>query len=103
VRLSLRSVVAYVDFVPPGGRELAPHDAGDGPGSAVITDLGVLRPSSDHGELELVALHPGIELDQVREATGWELRVRDPLETTPPVTERELSELRALRLSADED
>jgi hypothetical protein len=25
------------------------------------------------------------------------------LETTPPVTERELSELRALRLSADED
>jgi glutaconate CoA-transferase, subunit B len=84
------------------GRELDAHDSGDGPGSAVITDLGILRPSPDDGELELVALHPGVELAQVREATGWPLRVREPLETTEPVTERELSELRALRVSAEE-
>jgi glutaconate CoA-transferase subunit B len=69
--------------------------------SAVITDLGVLRPSADDGELELVALHPGVEVDQVLEATGWPLRVHDPLEVTDPVTERELTELRALRVSAN--
>ena len=58
---------------------------------------------ADDGELELVALHPGVELDDVREATGWPLRVREPLEVTEPVTERELSELRALRVSAEDD
>jgi glutaconate CoA-transferase subunit B len=102
VRQSLRSFVSEVDFVTSVGRELDGHDAGNGHGSAVITDLGVLRPSPDDGELELVALHPGVELDQVREATGWPLRVRDALQTTEPVTERELSELRALRISADD-
>jgi glutaconate CoA-transferase, subunit B len=102
VRQSPRSFVSEVDFVTSVGRELDGRDSADGHGSAVITDLGILRPSPDDGELELVALHPGVELDQVREATGWPLRIREPLETTEPVTERELSELRALRVSADE-
>jgi glutaconate CoA-transferase subunit B len=96
---SPRSFVPEVDFRTSVGREL---DGDDGHGSVVITDLGVLRPSPEDGELELVALHPGVELDDVREATGWPLRVREPLATTEPVTERELSELRALRVSADE-
>jgi glutaconate CoA-transferase, subunit B len=102
LRHSPRSFVVEVDFVTSVGREL---DGGrDGArGSAVITDLGILRPSPDDGELELVALHPGIELDQVREATGWPLRVREPLDVTEPVTERELSELRALRVAANGD
>jgi glutaconate CoA-transferase subunit B len=103
VRQSLRSFVSEVDFVTSVGRELDGHENGDGPGSAVITDLGILRPSpDDDGELELAALHPGVELDQVREATGWPLRIREPLDTTEPVTERELSELRALRVSAED-
>jgi glutaconate CoA-transferase subunit B len=101
LRHSQRSFVDEVDFVTSVGREL--DGANGGPGSAVITDLGILRPSPDDGELALVALHPGVELDDVREATGWDLRVREPLEVTEPVTERELSELRALRVSADED
>jgi glutaconate CoA-transferase, subunit B len=98
LRHSLRSFVPEVDFVTSVGREL---DGGHG--SAVITDLGILRPSPDDGELELVALHPGVDIDEVREATGWPLRVREPLETTEPVTERELAELRALRVSAEAD
>ena len=97
LRHSLRSFVSEVDFVTSVGRELD----GDSRVSAVITDLGVLRPSPEDGELELVALHPGVEADQVVEATGWPLRVREPLEVTEPVTERELAELRALRLSAN--
>jgi len=99
VRHSPRSFVSEVDFVTSVGREL---DGRDGHGSVVITDLGVLRPSPADGQLELVAVHPGVDVDQVREATGWPLRVHEPLQTTEPVTERELSELRALRVSADE-
>jgi glutaconate CoA-transferase subunit B len=102
VRQSLRSFVSEVDFITSVGRELDGHEDGDGHGSAVITDLGILRPSPEDGELELVAVHPGVELDQVREATGWPLRVREPVATTEPVTERELSELRALRVSAED-
>jgi glutaconate CoA-transferase subunit B len=102
VRQSLRSFVSEVDFITSVGRELDGHDAGDEHGSAIITDLGILCPSPDDGELELVALHPGVELSEVREATGWPLRVREPVATTEPVTERELSELRALRVSADD-
>jgi glutaconate CoA-transferase, subunit B len=91
VRHSKRTFVEQLDFV----TSLA-HREGH---TVVITDLGVLRPAAD-GELELVAVHPEVEVDQVREATGWELRVADPLERTEPVTERELEALRELRASA---
>jgi glutaconate CoA-transferase subunit B len=102
VRHSTRSFVSKVDFITSVGRELDGDEEGDGgPGSVVITDLGVLRPSSEDGELELAALHPGVAVDDVREATGWDLRVADEVQTTEPVTERELSALRALRESAE--
>jgi glutaconate CoA-transferase, subunit B len=101
LRHSPRSFVGEVDFITSVGREL--NGANGSHTSAVITDLGVLRPSPDDGELELVALHPGVEVEQVLEATGWPLRVREPLAVTEPVTERELTELRALRLSANDD
>jgi glutaconate CoA-transferase subunit B len=91
VRHSKRTFVEQLDFV----TSLA-HREGH---TVVITDLGVLRPGDD-GELELVAVHPDVEVEQVREATGWELRVADPLEHTEPVTERELETLRELRASA---
>jgi glutaconate CoA-transferase subunit B len=91
VRHSPRTFVEKLDFV----TSLA-HERGH---TAVITDLGVLRPADD-GELELVALHPGVEADQVREATGWELRISDELATTDPVSEGELDALRDLRARA---
>jgi glutaconate CoA-transferase subunit B len=68
---------------------------GAGP-TAVITDLGVLEPDSATRELTLVALHPGIEVGQVQEATGWELRVADELAVTEPPTGEELDALREL-------
>jgi glutaconate CoA-transferase, subunit B len=91
VRHSKRAFVEKLDFV----TSLA-HDRGH---TVVITDLGVLRPGAD-GELELVAVHPKVEVDQVREATGWELKVAEPLERTEPVTGLELDALRELRASA---
>jgi glutaconate CoA-transferase subunit B len=91
VRHSPRTFVERLDFV----TSLA-HERGH---TVVITDLGVLRPADD-GELELVAVHPGVEPEQVQEATGWELRMADAIEHTPAVTQRELDELRELRASA---
>jgi glutaconate CoA-transferase subunit B len=87
LRHSPRAFVERLDFVTSLGR---------GPGAfTVITDLGVLEPGAD-GELELTALHPGVEVEQVLEATGWPLRLREPVGVTKPPTERELDELRSL-------
>jgi glutaconate CoA-transferase subunit B len=87
LRHSKRSFVDRLDFVTSLGR---------GRAFTVITDLGVLRFGED-GELELTALHSGVDVEQVLEATGWPLRARDPLATTEPLTALELDELRALR------
>jgi glutaconate CoA-transferase subunit B len=102
LRQSTRSFVEKLDFVTSighgdgrGTREKL-NFSGAGP-TVVITDLGVLRPSPEDRELELVAIHPGIEVEQVREATGWPLRVRDDLQTTDPPSERELETLREMR------
>src|SRR5919199_3168822 len=101
LRQSTRSFVDKLDFTTSIG-----HGSGPGhrarPGltgpvpTVVITDLGVLKPNPDDRELELVALHPGVEVEQVREATGWPLRVRDDLQTTDPPSERELETLREM-------
>jgi glutaconate CoA-transferase, subunit B len=90
LRHTPRAFVERLDFVTSLGR--------GGDAFTVITDLGILRPRED-GELELAAVHAGVEAKQVLEATGWPLRVREPLETTKPPTERELEELRSLRAS----
>jgi glutaconate CoA-transferase subunit B len=60
----------------------------------VITDLGVLEPRD--GELCLTAVHRGVEVDRVREATGWELNVAEELTVTPEPTVEELQALREL-------
>ena len=88
LRHSSRAFVERLDFVTSLGR--------GGDALTVITDFGVLRPGAD-GELELTALHSGVEVEQVLAATGWPLRVREPLAATDPPTDAELSELRALR------
>ena len=102
LRQSKRSFVEKLDFTTsigygsgPGERERLGF-TGAGP-TVVITDLGILRPSPEDRELELVAIHPEVEVDQVRAATGWPLRVREPLETTAPPSERELATLREMR------
>jgi hypothetical protein len=44
----------------------------------------------------LTHVHPGVDADQAREATGWELKVADELVTTDPPTDEELRQLREL-------
>jgi glutaconate CoA-transferase, subunit B len=65
----------------------------------VVTDLGVLEPRD--GELTLTHLHPGASVDDVRAATGWELRVADDVRETTPPSDDELQALRALRTKGD--
>lgn len=68
---------------------------GKGP-VAVITDLGILTPDPATKELTLTSLHPGVTVEQVVAATGWELKVAPALESTVPPTEQELAVLRDL-------
>lgn len=65
---------------------------------AVITDLGVLRPDRQTEELVLVAHHPGVEIEEIRNATGWPLRIASHVEETPAPTVDELTTLRDLEL-----
>ena len=91
--LAFRTSVGYLD----GGssREKLGY-LGEGP-TVVITELGILRPDPETKELTLTKLHPGTSVEQVREATGWDLRVADELGVTDPPTEEELQILRDLR------
>src|SRR5919107_724116 len=91
--LAFRTSVGYLD----GGssREKLGY-LGEGP-TVVITELGILRPDPETKELTLTKLHPGTSVEQVREATGWDLRVADELGVTDPPTEEELQILLALR------
>ncbi|WP_116047981.1 CoA-transferase subunit beta [Amycolatopsis palatopharyngis] len=102
VRQSRRSFVEQVDFVTSVGHGRAAGDRerlglrGAGP-TLVITDLGVFRPDPRTRELVLTELHPGVEVEQVREATGWDLVVAPDLARTPVPTTDELHALRALK------
>ncbi|WP_020495396.1 CoA-transferase subunit beta [Sciscionella marina] len=102
MRHNPRAFVAAVDFVTSlgYGRDGEQRDAlrplGKGP-TRVMTDLGVLEPDPDTHELTLTALNPGVEVEQVRAATGWELRLAEEITVQDPPTETELSTLRALK------
>ena len=104
-RQTRRTFVDRLDFVTslgygrgPGTRERLGL-RGRGP-VLVITDLGLLRPDPRTCELVLTAVHPGVDVADVRAATGWDLAVADELCTTPPPTAEELAVLRDLQRSA---
>lgn len=62
--------------------------------STVITTLGILRRPDKYGELELKSIHPGVEVEQVRAATGWDLAVATDLSVTPSPTHEDVRLLR---------
>jgi glutaconate CoA-transferase, subunit B len=102
IRQNPRTFVDRLDFITSVGHgEGGDHRErlglrGKGP-TAVITDLGILRPDPETKELTLVSIHPGVDVDQVRDATGWTLRVADEVAVTTPPTRAELDTLRALQ------
>jgi glutaconate CoA-transferase subunit B len=101
IRQSRRTFVEELDFRTSVGYGDGAGDRrrlglrGSGP-SMVITDLGILRPDPRTCELVLTDLHPGVDVEQVRQATGWELRTSGDLRRTDPPTAEELAALRRL-------
>ncbi|MCK0745161.1 CoA-transferase subunit beta [Chromohalobacter nigrandesensis] len=99
---SKRTFVNEVDFITTlgFGRDGKTRDGvpniGKGP-TRVITDLCVMKPDPETKELVVVSLHPGVTRDDVIEATGWEIRFAEQLETTPTPDARELEVLRDLK------
>jgi glutaconate CoA-transferase, subunit B len=62
----------------------------------VVTDLGVLGFDERSKRMKLLALHPGVAADRVRENTGFALLIEADLPVTDPPTENELAVLRHL-------
>lgn len=65
---------------------------GGGP-QAVVTNLGIMEPD-ETGELVLTHIHPGVQVEQVQENTGWPLKVAEDLCVTQLPTDEELRILR---------
>jgi len=87
VRHRPRAFVARLDFL------TTAHCKGR---TIVITDLGILEGDSATGELVLTSIHPGVTMDQIREATAWPLRVTDAIKQTDAPTAVEISAIRDL-------
>jgi glutaconate CoA-transferase subunit B len=66
--------------------------------STVITPMAVLRRPEKLGELEISEVHPGLTVDHVRGATGWDIPVADDVHETGRPT---LEEVRLLREEID--
>ena len=89
--LDFLTSVGYLDG--DGSRE----DAGLPPGgpAALVSDMGVYS-FDDTGEMVLESHHPGIPVDEVREAVEWDLQVADDVSETETPTEAEVAFLREL-------
>ncbi len=90
-RVDFLTTPGYLDG--PGARERAGLPASCGP-YRVITQLGVYDFEESSKRLRLLALHPGVTLEQARLNSGFELLVADPLEATAPPSAEVLRILR---------
>jgi glutaconate CoA-transferase subunit B len=90
-RLDFITTPGYLDG--PGAREKAGLPPGTGP-YKVITNLAVLGFHDASKRMQVESLHPHVTLDEVRDHTGFELLVKEPLALTPAPDERQLSVLR---------
>ena len=97
---SKHSLVDRVDFISgmgyglgPGSRAQWGIDDRHGP-RLVITNLAVMDFHPASRRMRLKSVHPGVTVEQVKAATGFELLLPDRLETTPLPTDEELRLLR---------
>ena len=95
-RHSPRRFVEKVDFITtpgylygPGAREEEGLSENTGP-SKVITDLCLMDFEPKTKLMRLIATHPGITIEDVIKATGFELVIADNVRTTTPPTAEEL-------------
>jgi glutaconate CoA-transferase subunit B len=81
----------------PGAREAAGLPTNTGP-YRVITDLAVMGYHENTKRMQVLSVHPGVPLEEVRARTGFELGVVEPLTVTAAPTD---DELRLLRVEVD--
>ncbi|HEX6082578.1 MAG TPA: CoA-transferase, partial [Methylomirabilota bacterium] len=96
-----RRFTERVDFVTSpgyleGGDARRRHGLLFGGVSRVVTTLGLFGFHPESRRMQLVALHPGATIDQVRENTGFEVLISPNLTDTKPPTAEELAILRML-------
>ena len=93
-----RRLVEKVDFITsPGflnGADARERVGLAGGPSAVITTMGVLRFDAETKEMYLATYHPGLSVDQVKQNTGWDLKVSQRVTETEPPTVEEVEILR---------
>lgn len=96
-----RTFVEKVDFLSGPGFLQGPSAwkeanlPGGGP-QLVVTPLCTMGFNPDSLRMRLETVHPGVEVDKVREATGFELEIPDFVPTTPDPTAEQLSLIRKL-------
>jgi acyl CoA:acetate/3-ketoacid CoA transferase beta subunit len=66
---------------------------GSGP-QCVITNLGYLDFEEKSKRMRVSSIHPGIDVDMIKESTGFEIIIPENLKETKPPTEKELKLLR---------
>jgi glutaconate CoA-transferase, subunit B len=99
IRLSRRSFVQRLDFVTSPGHMSAALSRdetglrGRGP-QLVVTDMALFDFENPEHEMQLISLHAGVSVDQVRAEVGWELGTHGQVAETPSPTVQELRMLR---------
>jgi glutaconate CoA-transferase subunit B len=101
MRHEKRRFVANVDFVTSpgflcGGTSRSDSGLVAGGMYRVVTDLAIMGFDDDSKRMQIVALHPGVTIEQVQANTGFDLEVAAEVATTEPPTEQELAVLRHL-------
>ncbi|MBD3196940.1 MAG: hypothetical protein GF317_17945 [Candidatus Lokiarchaeota archaeon] len=66
---------------------------GSGP-KCVVTDLAFLEFEESSKRMKLSSIHPDVNIEKIRDSTGFELIIPEKLETTVPPTVEELELLR---------
>ena len=95
---SKRTLPERVDFVTSpgylgGGSEREALGLEGGP-ELVITDMGVYRFDPRTKEMVLASIHPGTTVQQIKENTGWDVKVSEDLTETPPPGPEEIRIIR---------
>ena len=106
MRHDKRRFVEQLDFVTtpgylsgPGAREAAGLPPGTGP-YRVVSNLAVLGYHPETKRMMLLAIQPGITVEDVVDNTGFDLFIPDKVESNPPPT---VEELHILREEVDRD
>jgi glutaconate CoA-transferase subunit B len=96
-----RRFVEKVDFITSpgfinGGNSRAESGLIAGGMYRVVTDLAILGFHKETKAMQVEALHPGVDPEEVKDNTGFEIAIADNVKRTEPPQENELAVLRNL-------